>query len=267
MARIAIFDSGVGGLSIYSEVSRRLPGHEFVFVSDNQSYPYGNKTEDWLIERVQKLSQRVVDRCSPDVFVVACNTASTIVLPALRETLEVPVVGVVPAIKPAAKLSKTKHLGLLATPGTIVRAYTSDLIKEFAADCAVSKVGSSRLVELAEQKLRGKRIDLSVLEAELEPLLDNKKIDVLVLACTHFPLLNNEIQSVFKANNHLIKLVDSAKGIASRVSSLIDDMHPAALTTSNRTAKHQAFFTSGIDAQNLLIKQLEIIGLTYQGKL
>jgi glutamate racemase len=123
------------------------------------------------------------------------------------------------------------------------------------------------LVELAEQKLRGKKIDLSVLEAELEPLLGNKKIDVLVLACTHFPLLNNEIESVFNANNHSIKLVDSAKGIANRVSSLIDDMHPAALATSNLTAKHQAFFTREIDAQNFLIRQLEKIGLTYQGEL
>ncbi|MFT5135124.1 MAG: glutamate racemase [Arenicella sp.] len=267
MARIAIFDSGVGGLSIYSEVSRRLPRHDFVFVSDNQCYPYGNKAEDWLIERVQQLSQRVVDHCSPDVFVVACNTASTIVLPALRETLAIPVVGVVPAIKPGAKLSNTKHLGLLATPGTIARAYTNDLINEFAPNCSVSKVGSSALVELAEEKLRGKKIDLSILESELEPLLNDKKIDVVVLACTHFPLLNNEIESIFKAHNHSIKLVDSAKGIANRVSSLIDDMHSGALATSNLTAKHQAFFIAQIGAQNVLIKQLEKLGLAYQGEL
>ncbi|MFT6047095.1 MAG: glutamate racemase [Arenicella sp.] len=267
MARIAIFDSGVGGLSIYSEVSRRLPGHEFVFVSDNLCYPYGNKAEDWLIARVQQLSQRVVDRCSPDVFVVACNTASTIVLPALRETLPIPVVGVVPAIKPGSKLSKTKHLGLLATPGTIARAYTNDLINEFAAECTVSKVGSSKLVELAEQKLRGKKIDLGILEDEIEPLLKDKEIDVLVLACTHFPLLNNEIESIFKVNNHSLELVDSAKGIANRVSSLIDDMHPGALATSNLTAKNQAFFTKEIGTQNFLINQLEKIGLAYQGEL
>jgi glutamate racemase len=267
MARIAIFDSGVGGLSIYSEVSRRLPGHEFVFVSDNLCYPYGNKAEDWLIERVQQLSQRVVNHCSPDVFVVACNTASTIILPALREILAIPVVGVVPAIKPAAKLSNTKHLGLLATPGTIARAYTNDLINEFASDCTVSKVGSSRLVELAEQKLRGNKIDLGILEDELEPLLNNKNIDVVVLACTHFPLLNNEIESIFKANNQSITLIDSAKGIANRVSSLIDDMHPGALQTSNLTAENQAFFTKEIGTQNFLIKQLEKIGLAYQGEL
>ncbi|MFT7526108.1 MAG: glutamate racemase [Arenicella sp.] len=267
MARIAIFDSGVGGLSIYSEVSRRLPGHEFVFVSDNQCYPYGNKAEDWLIERVQQLGQRVAERCSPDVFVVACNTASTVVLPALRETLAIPVVGVVPAIKPAAKLSKTKHLGLLATPGTIARAYTNDLIKEFAADCTVSKVGSGRLVELAEQKLRGEKIDLSVLEAELEPLLGDTKIDVLVLACTHFPLLSNEIEVILKVNNNSIKLIDSAKGIANRVSSLIDDINHTAFPTSNFRAKSQAFFTRDIGSQNFLIKQLDKFGLVYQGQL
>jgi glutamate racemase len=181
--------------------------------------------------------------------------------------LAIPVVGVVPAIKPGAKLSKTKHLGLLATPGTIARAYTNDLINEFAAECTVSKVGSSRLVELAEQKLRGKMIDLDILEDEIEPLLNDKKIDVLVLACTHFPLLNNEIESVFKANNHSVELVASAKGIANRVSSLIDGGHPGALATSNLTAKHQALFTKEIGAEEFLIKQLEKLGLAYQGEL
>lgn len=267
MARIAIFDSGVGGLSIYSEVSRRLIGHEFVFISDNQCYPYGDKSEDWLIKRVQQLGKRVVERCSPDAFVVACNTASTIVLPALRETLDIPIVGVVPAIKPAARLSKTKHIGLLATPGTIARKYTDQLINEFASDCTVSKVGSSKLVELAEQKLRGTPVDLSVLEAELEPLLENKKMDVLVLACTHFPLLNNELEELFKSNNHRVKLLDSATGIANRVSSLIDDMQITVSTTLDTATKNQAFFTRELDTQDFLIKQLERIGLSYQGEL
>lgn len=264
MARIVIFDSGVGGLSIHQALSQHLIGHEFVFVSDNQSYPYGNKAEDWLIQRVLELGQRVVERCSPDVFIVACNTASTIALPALRENLDIPIVGVVPAIKPAAILSKTKHFGLLATPGTIARKYTDDLISKFAADCQISKVGSTKLVELAEQKLRGVSIDLGVLEAELAPLIEDGKIDIIVLACTHFPLLNKEIELMFKANNHDVELIDSAQAISNRVSVLIDEIK---LSNSSSPQQSHAFLTRAIDAEDFLIKQLEKRGLAYQGEL
>ena len=155
MSRIVIFDSGVGGLSIYQEVVKKCPNHDYVFVSDNLAFPYGTKPEAELIERVVSVVKVVEEQYKPDLLVVACNTASTIALPSLRSRFNFPIVGVVPAIKPAAKLTKSKVIGLLATPGTIARSYTQSLIDDFAQDCTVVKVGSSKLVGMAEQKICG----------------------------------------------------------------------------------------------------------------
>lgn len=225
MARVAIFDSGVGGLSIYQEIRQLCPQHQIVFISDNAAFPYGIKAEHELIERVLHVLDAVVARYQPDMLVVACNTASTVVLAQLRERFSFPIVGVVPAIKPAAKLSKSKVLGLLATPATINRPYTHDLIKRFANECHVVSVGSSDLVHIAEQKLSGGVIDCQQIEAELAPFLANPVLDSLVLACTHFPLLNKEIESIFNARNHFVDLIDSGSAIAQRVSQLSGDLN------------------------------------------
>lgn len=223
MSGIAIFDSGVGGLSIYQQIKQQLPDSQYIFVSDNLAFPYGTKPEDELCERVLDVVERVIHQYQPDLFVVACNTASTVVLPLLREKFDLPIVGVVPAIKPAAQLSKSKHIGLLATPATIKRDYTNQLIQEFAADCQIVRVGSSRLVQIAEDKLYGRGVDIQQIEQELTPFLKQKNLDILVLACTHFPLLNKEIESIFKANAD-VKIIDSGEGIARRVSQLMNEL-------------------------------------------
>ena len=124
MSLIAVFDSGVGGLSIYQEIVKQCPDHNYVFISDNLAFPYGTKNEDDLIGRVLTVIDQVDKQYHPDLLVVACNTASTLALPALRQQFKFPIVGVVPAIKPAAKITKSKVIGLLATPGTIARSYT-----------------------------------------------------------------------------------------------------------------------------------------------
>ena len=142
MASIVIYDSGVGGLSIFQEIIERSPGHHFVFVSDNQAFPYGTKTEAELKHRVLAVSSEIAKRYKPDILVVACNTASTVVLPLLREKFEFHVVGVVPAIKPAAQITATKVIGVLATPATVERDYTKKLMKDFADDCNVVAIGS-----------------------------------------------------------------------------------------------------------------------------
>ena len=220
MSRIVIFDSGVGGLSIYQEVVKKCPNHDYIFVSDNQAFPYGTKPEAELIDRVVNVVKALETQYKPDLLVVACNTASTVALPHLRSRFNFPIVGVVPAIKPAAKLSKSNVIGLLATPGTIERDYTNSLINEFAHDCSVIKVGSSRLVEMAEQKMSGNPIDLDEIEQELSPFFNYENLDFLVLACTHFPLLNNEISAVFKEKSNALRLIDSGIAIANRVSEL-----------------------------------------------
>lgn len=210
-----IFDSGVGGLSVYREIQARLPQLSYTYLFDNAAYPYGELAQDTLLKRVEALICALVEQQGFDIVVIACNTASTIVLPTLRARLSIPVVGVVPAIKPASLLAH-KAVGLIATPATITRQYTHDLIRDFAVNKNVELLGSTRLVDMAEEKLRGQRIDLNELAAILKPL--RHQIDVAVLGCTHFPLIKTEIQAVLGEE---VTLVDSGQAIARRVEELL----------------------------------------------
>ena len=135
--RILVFDSGVGGLSVAREIQQRLPLNPLVYASDNAFFPYGTKGETELIARVDVVIGELLLRYPAEILVIACNTASTLTLPHLRSKLNVPIVGVVPAIKPAALMSKTGVIGLLATPATVARPYTHELIREYAANCRV----------------------------------------------------------------------------------------------------------------------------------
>ena len=262
MSCIVVFDSGVGGLSVYQEIVKKCPNHDYVFVSDNQAFPYGTKSEAELIGRVLQVVQAIEKNYTPDLLVVACNTASTVALPSLRDKFDFPIVGVVPAIKPAAIKSKTKTIGLLATPGTIERRYTQNLIDEFASECDVTKVGSSKLVEIAEKKLCGYSIDIEEIKGELMPFFDVKNIDILVLACTHFPLLNNEIESIMKLNHHNeIELIDSGLAIANRVAELCPQMP----VTQPQTKTTAAF--TGEAASEGLIHFLSKIGFNHFAEL
>jgi len=218
---ILVFDSGVGGLSIYQEVQRLVPSALYVYASDNEAFPYGTKREEEVVTRVSDVLLRLMSRFAPDVLVVACNTASTVALPKIRSHIPIPVVGVVPAIKPAARVSKSRVIGLLATPGTVKRAYTRNLIDEFAHDCTVVRVGSSELVELAENKLRGAEPEIERIRHIIAPLfMDDygSKLDTVVLGCTHFPLLKTEL---IAAASWPVTWVDSGFAIAKRVKFLL----------------------------------------------
>lgn len=254
MASIVVYDSGVGGLTVYQEIAEKCPGHDIIFVSDNDAFPYGTKTEDELSRRVLSVVNSIGAEYSPDVLVVACNTASTVVLPVLRQQFKFAVVGVVPAIKPAAQLSKSKHICVLATPGTIERSYTESLISDFAADCQVLKIGSTELVQMAEAKLCDSNLDLPLLNTILEPIIEEPLIDVVVLACTHFPLLNAEITQIFAQNNREMLLLDSGSAVALRVASIVErtqfsddtdsDSHPVKrLAVFTKTLSNESFKT------------------------
>lgn len=243
---ILIFDSGVGGLSILDELQRLIPNAQFSYVSDNAGFPYGNKPTDFIINRVNEVIQASIKHIetSIDIIIIACNTASTIALPSLRQSLLIPVVGVVPAIKPAAERSKNQYIGLLATPATIQRAYTRTLITEHAQNCHVVSVGSTRLVEIAEQKLETniacpEQIANILLPfqkmSKINPTPD--KLDYLILACTHFPLLAAEIQNILSAK---ITLIDSAKAIAKRTLNLLQT---AKVKSNCEKLESQFFFT------------------------
>lgn len=212
---ILIFDSGIGGLSVYKEIKYQLPLAKYIYAFDNAAFPYGELTESVLIERTTHIISKLCSKFPIDIVVIACNTASTVVLPTLRDKLDIPVVGVVPAIKPAALVSN--KIGLLATPATVKRSYTYDLIKSFAPISDVQLLGSTRLVEMAEEKMIGIDVDIRELKEILSPW--QNKVDTIVLGCTHFPFLKNEIK---KALGNKILLIDSGEAIARRVKQLLN---------------------------------------------
>ena len=222
-APILLFDSGVGGLSVLAPVRARLPGWPLVYAADNAGFPYGTKTEEEVAGRVPALLGRLVERYRPALVVIACNTASTIALAAVRAALDVPVVGTVPAIKLAAERSTTRVIGVLGTAATVRQPYVDRLAAEFAADCTVVRHGSARLVELAEAKLRGAATDPADYARELGGLLGQSggdRIDTVVLACTHFPLIADELAA---AAPRPLAFVDGGDGIARRVASLLSN--------------------------------------------
>ncbi|MDC9615069.1 glutamate racemase [Xenorhabdus khoisanae] len=231
---ILVFDSGVGGLSVYQEIRQLLPDLHYIYAFDNEAFPYGEKTAEVIIDRVIQVVD-VIQRKHPlAVVVIACNTASTVSLPALRERFPFPVVGVVPAIKPAAKLSCNRVVGLLATRATVNRDYTKELITRFATDCQVYSIGSSELVELAERKLHGKDVPLEELEKILKPWLKMKEPpDTVILGCTHFPLIAEELSQVLPDGT---RLVDSGAAIARRTAWLVKNRADLFLTTTDNLA-------------------------------
>lgn len=259
-APILVFDSGVGGLSIVQALRERMPDLPLVYACDNAAFPYGLKSDTWLQQRVPQVIQALIDQLQPCLLVVACNTASTVVLPELRRQLSIPVVGVVPAIKPAALLTRTGQIGLLATPGTVSRPYTRQLIEEFAADCEVVSVGSSQLVQLAETFMAGGSVDDAALLAILEPLLAQPRLDTLVLGCTHFPLLQPQLAQVATAAGagHW-QWVDSGAAITRRVLQLLTEAGYSNLTSPSGFAS-QCWLTAPLPAASQLPLALQRFG-------
>ncbi|RKQ69307.1 glutamate racemase [Litorimonas taeanensis] len=226
--RVLVFDSGVGGLSVVGEIRKRLPNLCLDYVADDAFRPYGEKSADALMARLPGLLASLDIMTKPDAIVIACNTASVTALEAIREVVETPVIGVVPAIKPASELSKTRTIGVLGTPGTVRRKYVDSLITQFAGDCQVVLQGSVNLVEWAEGKLAGESLSIEYFQRELAPLFEGRRgadIDVVVLACTHFPLLAHELKQSVRQSIHWI---DSGAAIAKRVEVVLRqiDKHP-----------------------------------------
>ena len=231
--RVLVFDSGVGGLSISREIIARTEAIELHYLSDNAAFPYGEKTTEELINRASRVLLSACEQLQPNIVVIACNTASTAILPSLRTQLAIPVVGVVPAIKSAAKVSKSQTIALLATPGTVNRNYTQQLINEHAANHQVIRLGSSQLVKHIEAHIHGQTIDSEYLLNVVEQLTEQvggENIDTVVLGCTHFPL----ISEYFKAIKPNWQWIDSGAAIAERVHTLLN------LPVINKDTRHTA---------------------------
>lgn len=215
--KVLVFDSGVGGLSVTACIHQMIPAVSLCYVGDNAFFPYGDQPEPVVVRRCLELISAALREFPADIVVVACNTASTVTLPALRAVLSVPVVGVVPAIKPAARVSVNRRIGILATPATIRRPYVDQLIAEFASDCMVERVGHPALVRWIEDWVSGQPLPIAELESVLEPFL-RAEVDTVVMGCTHYPLIREALEALLPGVTHW---VDSGEAIARRTMHLL----------------------------------------------
>jgi glutamate racemase len=217
LAPIGLFDSGAGGLTILSALRQELPHEDYIFFGDTAHCPYGNRSEANITDLSLQAGQFLVDQ-GAKLMIVACNTASQIALNVLRATFSIPIVGIVPAVKPAARLTKHGRIGVLATNRTTQTAYLQHLVAEFASDIEVHAIGCPELVTLVERgELEGAKVE-EQLRLSLAPLL-TKDVDVIVLGCTHFPALRTAIEHVV---GNTIQVIDSSTAIVRRTQSVLD---------------------------------------------
>jgi glutamate racemase len=237
---ILVFDSGLGGLTVFREVAKARPDAHYVYVADDAFFPYGSHGEAELVARVGSLMGELIETQRPDLIVIACNTASTLVLPHLRKQFGVPFVGTVPAIKPACAASRSKRVAVLGTEATVSREYTRALIRDFANGTNVVLVGSARLASFAEDELRGLPVADDLIAHEIAPCFvdgDGRRTDTVVLACTHYPLLLDRFE---RLSRWPVAFVDPAPAIARRVVDLL-----GSATSAEPPSPARMVFTSG----------------------
>jgi glutamate racemase len=238
---ILVFDSGIGGLTVLREARVLMPDRRFIYVADDAAFPYGSWQEAALLKHMIGLFGELLKKWKPEIVVIACNTASTLAIEALRNTYPDQVfVGTVPAIKPAAERTRSGLVSVLATPGTVRRQYTWDLISQYASKCEVTLVGSTALAQLAEVYMRGGMVDEEAVSAEIMPCFVEKEVrrtDIVVLACTHYPFLVNRMR---KMAPWPVDWIDTSEAIARRAASLI-----RLKDTTEIAENDQAVFTSG----------------------
>ena len=217
---IVVFDSGLGGLTVFREIAAVRANADLVYVADDAAFPYGAIDEPKLVGRVVELMGELIATHRPDLVVIACNTASTIALPALRKNFTMPFVGTVPAIKPACAGSITKRVSVLGTEATVAREYTRTLIRDYAGDCQVTLVGSKNLAAYAEAELAGAPAEDAAVAAEIAPCFCDgaARTDTVVLACTHYPLI---IERLRRLAPWPVNFIDPAPAIARRVADLL----------------------------------------------
>ncbi|MFN0264107.1 glutamate racemase [Tepidamorphus sp. 3E244] len=243
MRPVLLFDSGIGGLTVLREMRLLGPAYPYVYVVDDAAFPYGAWEEDALREHLVVLFGKLIERWNPQAIVIACNTASTLVIHDVRKAYpDQCFVGTVPAIKPAAERTRSGLVSVLATPGTVKRQYTRDLIRDYGSKVHVRLVGSSALAGLAETYMRAGYVDEDAVRAEIAPCFleqDGKRTDIVVLACTHYPFLVNRMRKVAPWP---VDWIDPAEAIARRALSLLPPAEDADALPAG-----YAVFTSGRD--------------------
>jgi len=253
---ILVFDSGLGGLTVFREIARARPDARFIYAADDALFPYGQVEEARLVARVLAVMDQLIAEHRPDLAVIACNTASTLVLPALRQRFTLPFVGTVPAIKPACASSASKRVSVLGTEATVKREYTHALIRQYGGDCRITLVGSARLAGFAEAELSGSPADDGAIRDEILPCFveDGARTDTVVLACTHYPLLTARLERLAPWP---VRFIDPAPAIARRVIDLV-----GAASASSPDVSALAVFTSGRAPSPAASAALAGLGLT-----
>ena len=261
--RILTFDSGLGGLTVFREIAKLIPVADHLYAADDAAFPYGDWAADDLVWRVVAVMRRLVADFDPHVVCIACNTASTLVLPHLRAAFsEIPFVGTVPAIKPAAGRSRSQMISVLATPGTVMRDYTRELVQAFAAHCRVELVGSKILARIAEDFMHGRPVSDEAISAEIARCFvqdGQRRTDEIVLACTHYPLLTAHFERLAPWP---VEWIDPAPAIARRVEFVLRETAFEHTDLRARDPRSIAVFTSGAAPDPELSRALAGFGLT-----
>lgn len=249
-------------MSVCQSILATMPELQIIYFADDAYFPYGLLPEQVLRQRLREVVSAMLLQHKPELVVLACNTVSTLVLPDLRAEFDVPFVGVVPAIKPAAQMTQSAVIGLLATPATVKRQYTDQLIKDYASHCCVVRIGSSELVEQAEMHLSGYPVDQALLARVLAPFkqeVDGSRVDVVVLGCTHFPLLKDQLSALLPQ----VSWVDSGEAIAKRVQHLLAGEQGVipGQDLSTKNAIHQIYFSEMTPNEEVFSESLQALGL------
>lgn len=255
---VLIFDSGIGGLTVLREVRLLLPYERLLYIADDAGFSYGAWDEEPLKARLLSLFGEFIEAHDPKVIVIACNTAFTLAGAALREAFpDRTFVGTVPAIKPAAEQTRSGLVSVLATPGTVERAYTRTLIDTFAQQCHVRLVGSDLLSDYAERHVRGEELGDEALLGEIRECFleqNGKRTDIVVLACTHYPFLTNRFRRLAPWP---VDWLDPAEAIARQVGRVL----AGNLNGAPSQMPDKAIFSSGVRAPEL-VRLLAGFGLT-----
>ncbi|MEO0498656.1 MAG: glutamate racemase [Pseudomonadota bacterium] len=250
---ILVFDSGVGGLSILRELRLSLPGAALIYVADDAGFPYGDWEEAKLVDRIERLFAQLIAEHRPQLCIIACNTASTIAIEPLRQRFgSTPFVGTVPAIKPAAERTSSGLISVLATPGTVNRAYTRDLVSRFASHRHVTMVGAPDLALMAEAYMTGGTVDLNALRTQIAPCFVKKgtdRTDIIVLGCTHYPFLANQMRKIAPWP---VDWLNPAEAIAHRAKSVATGIGADQTDTQSDTQSDRVIFTSGAPGAKLV---------------
>lgn len=231
---IGLFDSGIGGTSIWKEIHNLLPNENTIYLADSKNAPYGMKSKEEIIDLCFKNTDFLLEQ-NCKMIVVACNTATTNAIKELRSKYDVPFIGIEPAIKPAANSSKTNTIGILATKGTLNSELFHEKVKSYTNVHIIEQIGHG-LVQLIEEGSIDTPEMMELLESYLQPMI-NQNIDYLVLGCSHYPYLIPQIKKILPRD---IEIIDSGEAVAKQTKNILIQNN---LLKESKTNK-QVFYTN-----------------------